>query len=98
MATARKLPFRKAGWFWRPVLIKLGAAGITMPWGAVYLLAPWFRVGWIRRHELVHLRQIERDGAAMFTLRYLYFTIRFGYWKNPYEVEAYAKASPPNPR
>jgi len=96
MASARrKSPFRRAGWFWRPILTKLGACGITMPWGCVYLQDAWFSVGWVRRHELVHLRQIQKEGAVVFTVRYLYFLTRFGYFGNPYEIEAYAVASPP---
>ena len=68
----------------------LGAVGITMPWGKVYMREPWFEDRLTRLHEVVHLRQIQRDGAVLFTLRYLWWQVRYGYWRNPYEVEAYA--------
>ena len=42
------------------------------------------------RHERKHLEQIERDGRVLFSIRYLYWLARHGYWNNPYEVEARA--------
>ncbi len=68
----------------------LGAVGITMPWGRVYLREPWFEDRLTRLHELAHLRQIQRDGPLFFCVRYFWWQMRYGYWKNPYEVEAYA--------
>ena len=88
-------PFQVAGWFWRPIMTRIGIVGITLPWGQVKLLKPWFRVPWLRRHELVHLRQIGRDGPVYFLARYFWFLARYGYRQNPYEIEAYAIASPP---
>jgi hypothetical protein len=88
-------------WF----LLASNSVGITMPWGRVYMLAPWLDDRLTRFHELVHLRQIQRDGAVFFTCRYLWWLIRYGYWKNPYEVEAYrleasarARIGPGKPR
>ncbi len=72
-------------WF----LLASNSVGIAMPWGRVYLLAPWFEDRLTRLHELVHLRQIQRDGSVFFTCRYLWWLVRYGYWRNPYEVEAY---------
>jgi hypothetical protein len=69
--------------------------GITLPWGRVYLLQPWLQCDWLRRHEMVHLRQIRADGPVFFTLRYFWWLARYGYRNNPYEIEAYAVASPP---
>lgn len=48
------------------------------------------------RHEREHLRQIERDGRLLFALRYSWWTLRHGYWNNPYEVEARAAELPPS--
>jgi hypothetical protein len=81
-------PFVMAGPFWRPALKMLGGAAITMPWGCVYILKE-HDSRLLRRHELCHLRQIKRDGALLFSARYVWWTIRHGYWKNPYEIEAY---------
>lgn len=60
-----------------------------MPWGRVYILEPWFNDRLIRIHEVVHLRQIQREGSVRFSCRYMWWLVRFGYWANPYEVEAY---------
>jgi hypothetical protein len=72
-------------WF----LLASKSVGIAMPWGRVYLLEPWHLDRLTRVHEFVHLRQIQRDGAFWFSCRYLWWLIRYGYWRNPYEVEAY---------
>lgn len=40
------------------------------------------------KHELVHIEQIKREGKIKFLFKYLYYNIRYGYWDNPYEVEA----------
>jgi hypothetical protein len=77
---------------WGPVrwfLLLSGTVGITMPWGRVYVLEPWFEDRLLRLHEVVHLRQIRRDGRVRFTLSYLWWLGRHGYWRNPYEIEAY---------
>ncbi len=72
-------------WF----LLASKSVGIAMPWGRAYLLEPWHQDRLTRVHELVHLRQIQRDGAIWFSCRYLWWLVRYGYWRNPYEVEAY---------
>lgn len=44
-------------------------------------------VGW-RRHEDKHKEQWARDGKLLFAIKYLWWSIRYGYKANPYEVEA----------
>ena len=73
----------------RWLLIVLRSVGIAMPWGRAYILEPWFHDRLTRLHELVHLKQIRRDGSVRFTCRYLWWLMRYGYWRNPYELEAY---------
>lgn len=72
-------------WFLRWI----GMAAITMPWRRIYVLPEFGRHEGLLRHELVHIEQIERDGAWTFTARYLWWLVRYGYWENPYEIEAY---------
>lgn len=43
------------------------------------------------RHELEHVYQIKRDGWLKFYLSYLYYMVRYGYAKNPYEIAAVKK-------
>jgi len=48
-------------------------------------------------HEGVHIEQVEREitkrgkvlGWLYFYSSYILYSIRFGYYRNPYEVEAY---------
>lgn len=42
----------------------------------------------LKEHELVHIDQMKRDGKIKFFFKYMYYWIKFGYEKNPYEVEA----------
>jgi hypothetical protein len=72
-------------------LRRMGLAAVTMPWGVVYVLPEWMAHMGLIRHEMVHIEQIERDGAWKFTVRYLWWLLCYGYRHNPYEVEAYAR-------
>ena len=44
---------------------------------------------WLR-HELCHIRQFQQHGYWMFIVKYLWESIRSGYYSNKYEVEARA--------
>lgn len=77
---------------WEWLLNILGVAALTMPWKRVYISEKYATHEGLIAHEKVHLEQIDRDGAIMFSIKYLYWLARFGYWKNPYEVEAYRRA------
>lgn len=39
-------------------------------------------------HELQHVKQWKHKGYAYFLANYLWLSIKYGYTKNPYEVEA----------
>jgi hypothetical protein len=67
----------------------LRADGLTLPWRAVYLRPSRFEDADLRAHELVHIEQIARDGALFFSVRYVWWLVRYGYAANPYEIEAY---------
>ena len=42
----------------------------------------------IFRHELEHGYQQIREGVIKFYLKYFYYSLRYGYHLNPYEIEA----------
>lgn len=44
---------------------------------------------WVK-HELCHIRQYEKYGFFNFMVRYLWESLRKGYYNNRYEVEARA--------
>jgi hypothetical protein len=67
-----------------------GFRGWASFWNTIYLMPGSEEDASLIRHEVVHLDQIERDGRLLFSLKYLYWTLRYGYWNNPYEVEARA--------
>lgn len=82
--------FRRARGFWRWLLNRFDSCAITMPWGIVYVLEEdWQDDYGMQIHEGVHLCQIKTDGPILFTIKYLWWWLRYGYYKNPYEVEAY---------
>ena len=47
-------------------------------------------------HEMVHVEQIRREGLLKFYIKYLWYNLRYGYKKNPYEVEARRKSEQGN--
>lgn len=76
---------------WRWLLNALGLIGLTMPWRRIYLLAEHFDDPTLRRHELIHIEQMDREGTVCFCIKYLWWLARVGYQANPYEIEAYAR-------
>jgi len=44
---------------------------------------------WVK-HELCHVKQFDDHGYIMFTIKYLWESLRVGYYNNRYEVEARA--------
>lgn len=40
------------------------------------------------KHESCHIMQVKRDGRLKFIFKYLYYNIKYGYYNNPYEIEA----------
>ena len=62
--------------------------GWTSFWDTIYVLPGFEHDQRLLSHELCHLAQIERDGRIKFAIKYSWWTIRYGYWMNPYEIEA----------
>jgi hypothetical protein len=44
---------------------------------------------WVK-HELCHVRQFKQHGYVLFIIKYLWESIRSGYYNNKYEIEARA--------
>lgn len=42
----------------------------------------------LKRHEICHVYQWKRNTYIYFLFHYLYLSVRFGYYQNPYELEA----------
>ena len=84
--------FKIAGTFWRFILDSVRADAIVMPWRTCYIREEWSKDDDLRRHECVHMDQIDRDGPIKFSIQYLWWLWRDGYWNNFYEVEARQKS------
>jgi hypothetical protein len=76
-------------WFLR----KQGYQGITLPPFGVFVLAGDEANKSLISHERVHWDQYLRLGALRFYATYLYYQVRYGYEKNPMEIEARTKAN-----
>lgn len=70
------------------VLNKFGWTGWTSVWGRIYIRPDQLQNTVLINHEQVHARQIQEDGWYWQPIKYLYWTIKYGYKDNPYEVEA----------
>lgn len=40
------------------------------------------------KHETEHIKQIRNLGAFIFIIKYIYYYIKYGYDKNPFEIDA----------
>ena len=65
-----------------------GFKGWTSFWKTIYLMPGYETNERLIKHEKCHLEQIQSDGIFMFSILYVYWLWRHGYWNNPYEVEA----------
>lgn len=86
------LPLRVGGW----CLGRSTVAGITL-WRTVFLADPARASPALLLHELAHARQFARQRT--FPLRYCWESLRRGYARNRYELEAdafaHARVQPP---
>ncbi len=67
-----------------------GIYGLASPWNTAYVRPSYEYSVRLRRHEFAHLAQMQRDGKLVFLCKYIWWTIRYGYQDNPYEVAARA--------
>ena len=70
---------------------------MTSFWRTVYVMPGHEHDQRLLRHERCHLEQIERDGRILFAIKYSWWTLRYGYYMNPYEIEARAEAESKSP-
>lgn len=80
---------REAGALSDIILRALGFAAVYLPFNTIIIRAPWINDDRIRRHELCHHAQRQRDGLA-FWAKAAWYVLRYGYHQSPYEIEATA--------
>jgi hypothetical protein len=71
-----------------------GFQGWTSLWGVIYMAPGYELCQPLIRHESKHLEQMQRDGKLVYLIKYSFWTLRYGYKMNPYEVEARAAEQP----
>lgn len=67
-----------------------GFYGWASLWNTAYVRPGYEYSERLRKHEFAHLAQMRRDGRATFLCKYIWWTFRYGYQNNPYEVAARA--------
>ena len=85
---SRPMRVRTAPIWLRPFMKLCRFQGWASFWRVAYVLPGYESDQKLIRHELKHLEQIERDGRLVFSIKYLWWLLRYGYCDNPYEVEA----------
>lgn len=78
----------------KPFFIKLWMEhfkydGLATVWNTVYLKdCSKFSDQKLMRHETKHIEQMDRDGRAVWLVKYFYHWYKYGYSNIPYEIEA----------
>lgn len=72
--------------FLRWLLRKFDA--ITLPPVGIYVKEERMNDAVLIRHEMCHWEQYKRMGVFKFYALYLWYSMRYGYWNNPMEIEA----------
>lgn len=83
--------FRNANWLWLWFLRRYELWAIPMPWRVVHVIPEKLKSEVLREHERVHFEQMEKEGTIVWHVKYFVFLARYGYRKNPYEIEAYGR-------
>lgn len=86
-------PIRRFIWGLKGLFIKGKVVGEATK-NTIFVRRGWQSDAGLITHERVHVEQMRRDGWLKFRILYFYYTLRYGYEKNPYEVEAYTAGRP----
>jgi hypothetical protein len=89
----QRIRIRERSWLARMAALKLRSSGAALVWGRTIHLHRITAVQFLSNqrlllHELCHVRQYQRYGVFGFLSRYLWLSLRHGYYRNPLEVEA----------
>jgi hypothetical protein len=79
----------------RLAALKLGVKGVAIVFGKTIYLHNTTRDDFLKnerwvKHELCHIRQFKQHGYVPFILKYVWESLRTGYYNNKYEAEARA--------
>lgn len=84
---------KEKSWLAKLAAIKLGSKAVAMVLGKTIHLHNTTKAGFLRderwvKHELCHIKQFKEHGYIAFIIKYIWESIRKGYYNNRFEVEA----------
>ena len=84
---------KENSWLAKIAAKKLGTNAVAMVLGSTIHLYNTSREEFLQnekwvKHELCHIRQFKQHGYVIFTIKYLWESLRKGYYNNKYEAEA----------
>ena len=88
-----KFIIKENSWLARLAAIKLGSNAVAMVLGKTIHLHNTTKTDFLQderwlKHELCHIKQFKEHGYVAFILKYVWESIRKGYYNNRFEVEA----------
>jgi len=86
---------KENSWIARVAAMKLRAKSVAIVFGDTIHLYNTSKMAFLSnerwvKHELCHIQQFKDHGYFVFILKYVWESIRKGYYNNKYEVEARA--------
>jgi hypothetical protein len=84
---------KENSWLAKIAAIKLGTKAVAMVLGKTIHLHNTTKAGFLQhekwvKHELCHINQFKEHGYLGFIIKYIWESIRKGYYNNRFEVEA----------
>ena len=84
---------KENSWLARLAALKLGTKSVAMVLGKTIHLHNTTKADFLNderwlKHELCHIKQFKQHGYFLFVVKYLWESLRKGYYNNRFEVEA----------
>lgn len=88
-----KFTIKENSWLAKIAAKKLGTPSVAMVLGSTIHLCHTSKAAFLEddkwvKHELCHIRQFRQHGFIIFITKYLWESLRKGYYNNKYEEEA----------
>ena len=89
----RDINIKENSWLAKIAAIKLGTKAVAMVLGKTIHLYNTTKNDFLKderwlKHELCHIKQFKEHGNVGFIIKYIWESIRKGYYNNRFEVEA----------
>lgn len=84
---------KENSWIAKLAAKKLGTNNVAIVFGKTIHLHNTSKQDFLKdnrwvKHELCHIKQFQQNGFVTFIIKYLWESIKHGYYKNKFEVEA----------